>query len=344
MNSPSSTVTLNDVAKAAGVSVSTASRALNGRAEEYRIRESTAQTVRQTAERLGFQPSILARSLRLKKTGLVGIVVPDLSNAFFSAIARAVTVSAESAGMAALIADSGGSTEKETLHLNALTARNVESIVICPVGIHFNHLEKVHQQGVPLVMVDRCQSESTLVQVTSEHYSGARLAIEELLAHGHQNIGILQGLPETLPCSARLNGVRDSLEAVGIPYREEFVEGSEFTEQSGYQSALKLLQENPQLTALFAMSYPNAFGAMRAIRELGLNMPKDVSLITFDDAPHADFLEVPLTAVAQDIDQIGRTAANLVMELIQVKQPLKITNHQIPVELIKRASVERVSR
>ncbi|WP_231734180.1 LacI family DNA-binding transcriptional regulator [Calycomorphotria hydatis] len=343
MRNSRSHVTLQDVADAAGVSVSTASRSLNGLAEEYRIRESTAELVRESAKRLGFQPSLVARSLRLKKTGLVGMVVPDLSNPFFSAIAREVTVSAESEGFSTLLADSGDSVEKERTLIEQLVARKVESLVVCPVGVEFDHLKRVHQQGMPLVTVDRCSASSNLVQVTSDHLSGARQAIDFLVEHGHRRIGILQGLPGSLPCELRLQGARESLAHVGVEWDSELVAGDEFTLESGYRSACKLLKDSPEVTALFAMSTPNAFGAFRAAMEFGRSVPNDLSIIAFDDAPFAEFMEVPVTVVAQDIKKLGRTAAGLVIEQVKSNQAIENKTHKIPVELIARSSVGRVN-
>lgn len=335
--------TLSDVAREAKVSVTTASRALNGLAEKYRISPSTAQLVRETAEKLGFRPSQVARSLRLKRTGLLGIVVPDLSNAFFSSIARSVTVSAEADGFSAILADSGGSVEKEKKLIEQLLARSVEALVVCPVGQTFEHLERVHQQGLPLVIVDRCQANSEMVQITSDHIAGTRQAMKLLLENGHRSIGVLQGLSGTLPCDQRLQGVRDTLKESGITLDPSMVEGDQFTYESGYRSAMKLLTNFSNLTALFAMSTPNAFGAYQAASELGLNVPEHLSLVCFDDVAYADFMRVPLTTVSQNVPELGRLAALLVTEQLVHGTPPVEKMYKVPVTLLTRASVGRIS-
>lgn len=334
--------TLSDVAREANVSVSTASRVLNGLAEKYRISQSTAQLVRQSAEKLGFRPSQVARSLRLKRTGLVGIVVPDLANTFFSSIARSVTVSAEADGFSAILADSGGLVEKEKQLIDQLVARSVEALVVCPIGLNFEHLERVHQQGIPLVVVDRCKASSSMTQVTSDHIAGTRLAMNLLLENGHRQIGVLQGIAGTLPCDQRLQGVQESLSEVGVAFDSSMVAGDQFTYESGYQSALELLTTYPKITALFAMSTPNAFGAYQAAIELGLRVPDDISLVCFDDVAFADFMQVPLTTVSQDVPELGRLAASLVTgQLVNGKVPTQ-TMHKLPVTLLTRASVGKV--
>lgn len=324
------------------MSPSTASRALNGLAQKYRISESTERLVKQSAEQLGFRPSQVARSLRLQRSGLLGIVVPDLSNPFFSAIAREVTVAAGAEGFSAILADSDGSVEKERELIEQLQARNVESLVVCPIGLEFDHLEEAVQRGLPLVTVDRCQASSSLVQVTSDHLTGARLAIELLVAQGHRRIGVLQGLEGTLPCELRLQGVREACEAAGIAFNPKWIAGDQFSEQSGYRSARRLLTESPDLTALFAMSTPNAFGAFRAANELGLNIPHDLSLLCFDDVAFVEFMQVPFTTIAQDVPELGRRAATLVTEQMQTGKSPRKKMHKIPVKLMPRASVGKV--
>ncbi len=324
------------------MSVSTASRVLNGLAEKYRISQSTAQLVRQSAERLGFRPSQVARSLRLKRTGLLGIVVPDLSNPFFSSIARQVTISAESDGFSAILADSGGCVEKEKTLIEQLIDRSVEALVVCPVGLSFEHLEAVQNQSVPLVVVDRCQANSSMVQVTSDHIAGTRAAMQLLLRNGHRHIGVLQGIAGTLPSDQRLQGVQEALAEVDVAFDPTMVVGDQFTYESGYRSAHKLLASHPHITAIFAMSTPNAFGGYQAATERGLRVPNDLSLVCFDDVAFADFMKVPLTTVSQNVPELGRLAASLVTEQLQTGKAPSQKLHQLPVTLLTRASVGKV--
>lgn len=337
-------VTLNDVATAAGVSVSTASRSLNGQAEAYRISEETATTVRAAAERLGFRPSRLARSLRLQKTGLIGIVVPDVSNPFFSAIAREVTLATEAAGYSVLLADSREETEREAKLLSELIAREVEAIVVCPVGVEQEHLKQAEQSGATMVLVDRTFPSSDFLQVTSKHEAGAQKAMRLLTAQGHRQIGVLQGLPGTLPNEARLCGVRDALERVGESLNPDFIRGDNFTAESGYASASQLLDEHPKLTALFAFSMPNAFGALRAATEAGRSVPDDLSIVAFDDSPFADLMQVPISTVAQDVESLGQRAAELILKQLQGGRASRKRLHEIGVDVRHRDSIGKPPR
>jgi len=341
MSLESTTVTLQDVAQAAGVSRSTASRALNGQADKYRISKSTVARVEAASQELGFQPSQTARSLRLKRSGMLGVIVPDIANPFFAAITRTITLAAEAEGYSVLIGDSRETTGNEQRLVQQFVSRQVEALVVCPVGVEFTHLEAVDQTGMPLVLVDRCPARSSLVRVTSDHLQGGRDAATLLVAQGHRQVGVLQGLPGTLPNDLRLRGFRETLAEHGLELPENRVSGNNFTEDSGYQAATILLDEQPELTGLFALSTPNALGALRAAAERQIAVPEALSIVAFDDSPHAGFMAVPLTTIAQDIQQIGDQAAHLVMTQLKSGERPRRKKHQIGVHAILRDSISK---
>lgn len=335
-------ITLKQVAEAAGVSVSTASRALAGKAEAYRISRSTERSVQAAAKRLQFQPSLLAKSLRSQRTKLLGVVLPNIANPFFAAIAREITLAAEENEFSVLLADSQENGGTEVHLVEQLQARQIEGLVVCPVGIQNQHLTKITRQNLPLVLVDRGFAHKDLVTITSDHREGARAATKLLTDQGHHQIGVLQGLPDTLPNTERLTGYREELKRCGIAFDPELIAGNHFDETSGYQAAHQLLSDHPEITALFAFSNQNALGALRAAAELGRKIPDDLSLIAFDDHPFAAYLAAPLTSVCQDVSQLGRVAASLLMEQIKTgKQPTE-KQHRIPVEIINRSSIAKV--
>lgn len=335
-------ITLKEVAEAAGVSLSTASRALSGKAEAYRISRATEQSVQAAAERLQFSPSLLAKSLRSQRTKLLGVVLPNVANPFFAAIAREITLAAEENEFSVLLADSQENSETEVHLVEQLQARQIEGLVVCPVGIAHQHLSKLAKQSLPLVLVDRGFDNRDLVTVTSDHREGARQATTLLLESGHQKIGVLQGLPGTLPNTERLVGVREAFEQHGVSFDPTLLSGNHFDEASGYQAAHQLLSDHPEITALFAFSNQNALGALRAAAELGRSVPEDLSLIAFDDHPFAAYLAAPLTSVCQDVTQLGRVAARLLIEHIKTGQPPKQKQHPIPVQLINRSSIRNI--
>ena len=338
----SSRVTLSDVASAAGVSPSTASRALSGQAQEYRISQATVDAISSAASALGFRPSRVAQSLRLQRSELIGVVVPDIGNAFFSAIAREITLAAELGGFSVLLADSQEDTSREMKLVEELAARQVEAIVACPVGVTSEHFASARDSGLPLVLVDRTFPDSNFVQVTSKHEEGARKAAQLLLRQGHRQIGILQGLEGTLPNEARIAGAKKAMLSAGLTLNTRMIQGSSFTEQSGIESATTLLTDYPRITALLAFSMPNAIGGLRVAREMGREVPDDLSIVAFDDSPFADLMSVPISTVAQDVRTLGKKAAALVMEKVRGQKKQRKKLHQIDIELRDRGSIQIV--
>ena len=159
---------------------------------------------------------------------------------------------------------------------------------------------------------------------------------------GHRVIGVLQGLSGTLPNEQRLLGHAMSLGSNGVESDESLIAGSNFTEASGYYSAVELLQRRPDITAFFALSTPNAMGATRAARELGRRVPDDLSIVAFDDSPFADLMKVPLTTVRQNVDRIGELASNMLLKALSSTTKLRKTRHEVQVQLILRNSVTQV--
>lgn len=332
-------VTLEHVARAAGVSPSTASRALAGKARECRISPTTEKAILQAAKGLGFQASHVARSLRTQRTGLIGLLVPDASNPFFAAIARKATIYAEREGMSTLLADSHDSIDHERDLLAHLKSRQVEGLIVCPIGDSSSHLRSLTQVGTNVVVVDRWFSDLQLTTVTSENERGAQLATSAMLQMGHRKIGCLQGRPHTSTNDERLLGYRNSLAASGMEPDDSLIDGDDFHEDSGYRSTHTLLDLHPDLTALFALSNQNALGALRALGERKLRVPSDISLVTFDDAPFAEYLAAPLSVVRQDIDAIGHVAAELLIAQIRTGRKPEQVLHRVPVEFVARDSI-----
>jgi LacI family transcriptional regulator len=336
---PSGTVTLEHVAKAAGVSRSTASRALAGKARQYRISEKTEQAVLKAAKGLGFQASHVARSLRTQRTSLIGLLVPDASNPFFAAIARKATVFAERFGMSTLLADRHDSIEHEKDLLSNLQSRQVEGLIVCPIGDSSSHLKGLVRTGANVVVVDRWFSDVPLITVTSENEGGARTATNALIKKGHRLIGCLQGRPGTSTNDERLKGYNGALTASDLTSDARLVRGNDFSVDSGYRSTCELLDANPRITAIFAFSNQNALGALRAFAERKLEVPRDISLVTFDDPPFAEYLASPLSVIRQDIETIGHMAAELLLEQIRTGNKPKKLIHRVPVEFVMRDSI-----
>jgi LacI family transcriptional regulator len=266
-------------------------------------------------------------------------LVPDASNPFFAAIARKATIFAERHGLSTLLADSHDSTEHEVDLLTHLQSRQVEGLIICPIGESHFHLRKLERSGANVVVVDRWFPDIQLTTVTSENERGAYIATRALIEKGHRRIGCLQGRPSTSTNNERLQGFEGALRATRVEPDATLVHGDDFSEASGYHSTCKLLEMHSDVSAIFALSNQNALGALRAFSERGLQVPYDISLVTFDDAPFAEYLASPLSVVRQDIEAIGHRAAELLIEQIRTQRKPDSLLHRIPVEFIARDSI-----
>ncbi|MDV6033676.1 MAG: LacI family transcriptional regulator [Phycisphaera sp. RhM] len=311
-------VTLKNVAARAGVSVSTASRALNGQARKYRISPTTEKAVRKVAADLGFQASQVARSLRLKRSGLIGVIVPDISNPFFASIAREVSLGVEAYGFSVLLGDSREETQIEQRLVEQLRAKQVEALLVCPVGVEPDHLVKLDRSGLPVVVADRVFDGIELPSVTSDNRTAARAVAEVLIEQGHRKIGVLSGVRDSLPAKTRLQGLTDAAQHAGFHLDPSSLAGNAFTEQSGYDATLELLDRHPEMTAIFAMCTPAAIGSMRALAERGIAIPRDMSIVAFDDHPFAELMKTPLTVSVQDIPRLGRLATAVLLKRLNV--------------------------
>ncbi len=332
-------MTLKRVAELAGVSIATASRVMADKGGAHRISPSTVAAVQAAAKRIGFRHSHLARSLKSGQSALIGVVVPDVSNPFFAAIAREVTLAAEAKGYSVLLADSREDDVTERRLIHQLRDRRIEGLVVCPAGLTQDHLGAAQDAGLPLVVVDRGFANGDLLTVTSDHAQGAAAIAAVLVKAGHRHIGVLQGRPGTLANDERLTAFKAALAKAGLRLPTSLVRGDAFSESSGKAAALALLSEQPAITALFAFSNQIALGALRAAAELGRVVPRDLSLATFDDLPHADFLNPPLTTACQDVPALGRRAAELLLSRIAGAPRPRTRMQRVPVTVIERASV-----
>jgi len=332
-------VTLEQVAAAAGVSTSTASRALAGKAKECRISAKTEEAILLAAKGLGFQPSHVARSLRSRRSGLIGLIVPDASNPFFAAIARKATICAEQQGLSTLLADSHDSIDHERELLVHLRSRQVEGLIICSIGGSHDHLKSLELSGARVVVVDRWFADIRLPTVTSDNEHGAFIATNAIIEKGHRRIGCLQGRPGTSSNDERLAGFRRALQTASLDCDPKQIRGDDFSEASGYRATVELLDLYPDLSAVFAFSNQNALGALRALSERKLAIPTDVSLVMFDDAPFAEYLAAPLSVIRQDVEAIGSRAAELLLDQIQTGRPPQDLIQRLPVEFVSRRSI-----
>lgn len=314
---------IGDVAKRAGVSLGTASRAINGNpAVSPQLRER----VLAAAAELDYRPNALARALRSSRTHSLGLIVPDVTNPFFGELAKHVEQVAASMGYTVMLANSDEDPKAEAEYIKVLVSRQVDGLLIVPC----EETRQLPREGkVPLVVVDRPMSGYPLV--ASDHRAGAVAAVQHLVSLGHRRIGCIAGPRHLSVARERYDGYR----SVAAPiYREN---GFDFTTDTivtrfdydcGYDAALKLLARRDRPSAIFASSDQQAIGALRAAADLDLKVPGDVSIIGFDAISLAKLVTPRLTTVAQPIAAIADIAVRTVLRLRQ--EDAKPERHRLP--------------
>jgi len=329
-------MTIKDVAARAGVSTQTVSRVLNQRPD---VASQTREKVLQAIADLNYRPSEIARSLRLKSTGTIGLIVPDSSNPFFAELGRAIEKTAFENSYSVILCNSDGDLERESFYIEVLVSKQVDGLIL--VGTNRSSRKNPALDGsIPVAVVDRDLNGERYDTVLSNSLEGGEKATSYLIALGHERIALIAG-PSGLPTSvARLRGYRRALEKHRIHLEKELVVSGDFRYQGGYRAMEKLLKLIPPPTAVFAANDMMAVGAIACIRDYHLRVPEDISVIGFDDIPLASFLNPKLTTIAQPRAEMGRMAVTMLMERLQDRN-LPARRYVLPVTLIERESCSR---
>ncbi|MDQ6817699.1 MAG: LacI family transcriptional regulator [Actinomycetota bacterium] len=303
-------VTIRDVGARAGVSQATAARALGG----YGHVSALVRTrVQHAARELGYVPNSVARALASGITHAVGLVVGDIENPFFSAVARGMSNVLEESGHTLLLANSDEDPDRERIAIEALRERQVDSLVVVPSSAGASAHLRAAAASSPLVLLDRTIPGLRVDSVTVDNRGGARGAVEHLIGHGHRRIGLVSDEPDISTSAERLAGYRAALAAAGIVADEHLISLGGPTPDEGYRAARRVLETPERPTAIFTTNNFMTLGAMRAIRDLGLGVPYDVSLVGFDDLEWTTLVDPPLTVVAQPATELGEAAARRVL-------------------------------
>lgn len=304
---------LEDVARAAGVSISTVSRVLS---RPELVNADTRARVRQIIADMAFRPSRVARRLRAVRgpTNLVGLVIPDIQNPFFADLARGVEDVAQAHGYVTLLANSDERADKENRYLDVMRAESVDGVILPPVAAGSEGVSRLAAAGIPVVYVDRRPRRVTGDAVVIDNERGAREATEHLLRLGHRRIALIQGRPGLSTSRERLEGYRQALQEAGIAFDLRLVGTGDSRQASGRALARDLLTRDPPPTALVVGNGLMTLGALETIHRLGRRVPEELALIGFDDMPWALAVDPPLTVVRQPAEAMGRRAMELLLE------------------------------
>ena len=325
-------MTLKELAQELEMSTTTVSRVLTGQEKKYRISEKTAQRVREMANQVDFSPNQIARNLRLQKTNTIGLIIPDISNPFFANLARTVEEELRERGKMVLLCDTKDDTEVERESIALLMGRKVDGLLIAPVGKESKHF--IENAAVPVVLIDRYFEDQDIPFVTTDNFFGAYEATSYLIGKGHKSIACIQGITGTTPNDNRVKGYENAMDKYGLSEHITVI-GADYSMDNGYESTLELLAKPDAPTALFALNNQIAMGCMKALKENGLPIPSEMSLIAFDEQPYFELLSPPLTAIKQPMQEIGKVAVQTLFELLEGKK----VNHQ----MLKPTFIERNS-
>lgn len=309
--------TLTQVAAAAGVSLSTASRVLSG--SQDRVSDALRERVREAADRLGYVPNAHARALAGSQTSTVGLVVHDVSDPYFSEIARGVLTIATDHDLLVMICNSHRDPRRELAYIAALRAQRVAAIVLAGSGYETTDLEERIDEG--LRAFESNGGRAALVgrhhlradAVLPENTEGARAMTETIVGLGHRRIGVIAGPAHLTTVRDRLDGVRQALTTAGIPLPDDMVVGGDFTRSGGYTATLRLLEQAPSATALFALNDQMAIGALAALRERGIAVPEQMSVAGFDDIVVTRDVTPRLSTVHLPMEDMGAEALRMVL-------------------------------
>ncbi|MBU2884404.1 LacI family transcriptional regulator [Gilvimarinus agarilyticus] len=322
---------IRDVAKEAGVSVATVSRALS---DPHKVSQARLDKVHAAIERVGYRPNMLARSFRSAKSHTIVVLVPNITNPFSAQIVRAIEERAQQKGYAVLLGNTHGLPEREKAYVQRVETRMADGVI----QLHPDNPSSPLAIGedIPYVKVSDCEASSG-PRVRIDNRGAARSVVEYLISLGHRRIGVISG-PSTNPHTKdRLAGFYEALAVAGIEHDHALLAEGDYTAWSGLNSAKQFCHMTPLPTAVFCMNDEMAIGAVQTFKAQGLKVPEDISVTGFDDISYARYCDPSLTTVTQPADEMGRLAMDILLRLLDGQELVQQEN-VLPAEFVIRKS------
>lgn len=330
-------VTMQDIARDVGVSVVTVSKVLRNKGE---ISAATRKRVLRRAKALNYQTNWIARSLVTRRTFTIGLLLPDFTHPFFAEIAKAVAETVRPHGYHVIISYFDENPELERNEADSLLSRQVDGLILASSQPGAKAFSDMQKRKVPFVLIDRPIAGVRASFVGVDNQAIGKLATAHLIERGCRRIAHLRG-PGIGIATGRMEGYRAALANHGLEFSQGYVQDAGYKEHTGHQGMLKLLRKKPVPDGVFCYNDPVAIGAMRAISEAGLRVPEDIAVVGAGNVHYSDFLAVPLTTVDQGTHEIGKRAANLLLERIASKRSLRPRKVLIVPKLVVRQSTRR---
>ncbi|WP_205315632.1 LacI family DNA-binding transcriptional regulator [Nonomuraea lactucae] len=302
-----------DVARIAGVSVTTVSHVING---TRKVNPETEQAVRSALEATGYTNDVIARSLRTGTTRTIGLAMSAISNPYFADVVHAVEQRATEAGYTLLLVDTHDTAQQELIAVQQLTGRRVDAVIIAPSAHPEPALAYLRARKTATVLIDRF-FDAELDQVGADNAAPTALLVEHLHQIGHQRIGLIAGLTGLATSEERMTGYREGLRRCGLRYNDALVAEGGSAKEPAQEAVKALMTSRRPPTGLVVANNQMTIGAMRGLRELGVKVPDDLALVAFDDFEWADLFHPRLTTIAQPTQAIGEMAVNMLLSRLR---------------------------
>jgi LacI family transcriptional regulator len=312
-------IRLKDIARELNVSVITVSKALRGKPD---ISEATRERILKRMKELDYQPNMTARSLTTGRSFILGLIVPDLLNPFFTELANSLSGALRKRSYGLILASSEDSPEIEQSEIRMMLARGVDALLIASCQIKLEGFYSIHNQDTPFLLVDRPFAYLRANFVGTDDCAGGRLATEHLIQLGRKRLAYI-GSPDLSPAADRFRGFRNALRDHDIEMQESFILSAPANDQpgnnAGYAMMQTLLRRKSRPNGVFCHNDLVAIGAMKATLDAGISIPGDIAFVGFDNVSYCKYLQIPLTSVDQPTAQLGELAAQLAVELVTKK-------------------------
>ncbi len=329
--------TMKDIARRTGLGLATISSYFNG----GNVREKNRIKIEEAIEELHYEVNEVARGLKTNATRTIGVVIPELNNTFCAEIITGMEDVLRSHGYATIVCDCRTDKKLEREAVEFLTRRRVDGIINMPVDEEGNHLKRFQKTGKPIVLIDRKIQGINCDSVLVDNKKAAEDAVRYFIERGHRNIGIIGGPEEVFTAQERMAGYYKALESAGIPMSESLIWHGDYTIQGGVRGLEELVQNNPEMTAVFVTNYEMTMGAMIGVNELGIRIPEQLSMIGFDNLQFARACNPKLTIVAQPTDGIAKEVAKVMLNHLEntVEASGELFSEKLETEIIAGKSV-----
>lgn len=330
--------TIRNVATAAGVSIGTVSRVLNDKSVSNHVLEVVNRAIKD----LGYAPNAIAQSMRTNSTRAVGLVVNDISNPLFSGIAKGLDKILSAIDYSLLIANTDNDPRRERVIIESLKQRRVDGLAIAVADEGDDNIKSILQNvEFPIILLDR-ELDIRADSVCDDHANGMKKALRYLFDLGHEDIALITGDDSVRPSRERALGYRDAFREFGRVVNENWILQGRMNSLFGYEEAVRLLEGDKRPTAIIAGSNLILPGVLRAIRQLNLSIPEDLSLISCDEVDLAALMNPPITVISRDISLIGQLAAEQLLRRIDNSAGSAVSRQSLPTELVVRESCTRL--